>query len=179
MSTQTTETPDQAADRIEGKPQPIRQEIVEAYDSMLATVPDAEGAGYDRILEAIARAGSLAELDAPWRSSGLEELAGIPLVIRGISKIPSDFPGGLPWFLVVDAVSEPTGEPVTVTTGAINVVAQLVKAWSLGAFPLRVRPTVADRPTKSGYFPQHLEILTQPKATAAAGNGQEAEAAGK
>jgi hypothetical protein len=152
------ETPEQAADRIEGKAQPIRAEIVAAYESMLANVPDAGDSGFERILEAIAAAGDVSQLDAPWRSEGLLELAGIPLTVRGITKIPSDYPGGLPWFLVVDAVNEVTGKPLTVTTGAIGPVAQLVKGWALGAFPLKVTPRVAERPSKSGYFPMHLEV---------------------
>jgi hypothetical protein len=171
VNKQATETDEQAADRIEGKMVPLRAEVIEAYDSMLASVPDAEGEGYERILEQIAAATNPADLDSPWRSGDLAELAGIPLVIRGIRKRPSDFGGGLPWFLIVDAVNEVTGEPLVVTTGAVSVVAQLTKAYALNAFPLRVRPVVAERPTSSGYYPQRLEILTQPKATQAADGG--------
>lgn len=159
MARETTETPDQAADRIEGGPAALRPEIVASYESMLASVPDAGDAGFERILEAIANAQDKTELDAPWRSSGLEELADIPLTVRGITKIPSDFPGGLPWFLVVDAVNEESGEALTITTGAVSVVAQLTKAWAMGAFPLRVKAVVAQRPSKSGYYPVHLEVL--------------------
>lgn len=179
MATDTKETPEQQAARINGEPQPISGAVVAAYESMLATVPDAGGAGFERILEAIAQAQDVRELDAAWRSEGLAELAGIPLSIRGITKMPSEFEGGLPWFLVIEAVNEVTGEPVTVTTGAVSVVAQLVKAWSMGAFPLRARPVVAERPSSRGYYPVHLEILTQPKATAAAAEqGDQAAGAG-
>jgi hypothetical protein len=165
-----TETPEQAADRIEGGTPmvPLRAEVIEAYDSMLAAIPDAEGEGYERILEQIAQATDPADLDAPWRAGDLAELDGIPLTILGVRKRPSDFGGGLPWFLIVDAVVENTGEHVTITSGAVSVVAQLTKAYALNAFPLRVRPVVAERPTASGYYPQRLEILTQPKANAAA-----------
>lgn len=168
-----TETPDQAADRIEGKGMvPLRQEVIEAYDSMLAAIPDAEGEGYERILEQIAQATSPADLDSPWRAGDLAELAGIPLVVLGVRKRPSDFGGGLPWFLIVDAVIETTGEHVTITTGAVSVVAQLTKAYALNAFPLRVRAVVSERATASGYYPQRLEVLTQPKATAAGGGAE-------
>ena len=177
MASPSTETPEQAAARIEGAPQPVSGAIVEAYESMIATVPEAGQDGFERILEVIAQANNVADLDAAWRSRGMEELAGIPLTIRGIKKMPSDFESGLPWFLVVDGVNEVTGEPVTVTTGAVSVVAQLVKAWSMGAFPIRVRPVVAERPSRSGYYPQHLEVLSQPKANAAAANGADEPAA--
>lgn len=148
-------------------PVPVNPQVIAAYESMIASVPEAGQDGFERILEVIAQAGDVRDLDAAWRSRGLEELAGVPLTIRSIKKMPSDFDSGLPWFLVVEAVNEVTGEPVTVTTGAVSVVAQLVKAWSMGAFPLRARPVVAERPSKSGYYPQHLEILSQPLANAA------------
>jgi len=133
--------------------------VVEAYEGMIADVPEAGGDGFEAILEAIAAASSAAELDAPWRSAGLEGLANVPIVVSGIRKMPSDYPGGLPWFLVVDAAVRATGERITVTTGSVGVVAQLVKAWSLDAFPLTVVPRMAARPSRSGYYPMHLEIV--------------------
>lgn len=159
MTEQNTATPQAAESNGQGLA-PLGGQVVAAYESMLAAVPDAgDGGGYERILEQIAAAESPADLDAAWRSGDLVELAGEPLVVRGIEKVPSDFGGGLPYFLVVDAVREATGESVKITTGAVSVVAQLVRAYAMGAFPLRVRPFVAERPTKSGYYPQHLEIL--------------------
>lgn len=131
---------------------------VKAYESMLVAVPDVDSGSYERILETIARAKSLADLDAPWRSDGMAAYIDSPLVIRGIAKAPSDFKGALPWFLVVDAVTVPDGEPARFTTGSINVVAQLVKAFAMGAFPVTVIPRQADRPTKDGYYPQRLQF---------------------
>ncbi len=150
-------------------PVPIRPEVVAAYEAMIDLVPDAGGEGFDGILEQIARAGGLADLDAPWRSGGLEDYANVPLAVLAIRKMPSDFPGGLPWFLVVDAAVVETGERVTFTTGAVGVVAQLVKAHQLGAFPLVVIPRQSARPTASGYYPQHLEISRRQPAREAAG----------
>jgi hypothetical protein len=151
-------------------PVPIRPEVVEAYEAMIADVPEAGGDGFDGILAQLALAADVAALDAPWRSGGLEEWANVPLGILGIRKMPSDYPGGLPWFLVVDAAAIDSGEKVTFTTGAVGVVAQLVKAHQLGAFPLVVIPRQSARPTASGYFPQHLEIVRRQPAREAAGS---------
>lgn len=148
---------------------PIRPEVVAAYESMIATVPEAGGDGFDGILAQLADAADVAALDAPWRSGGLEEWTNVPLAILGIRKMPSDYQGGLPWFLVVDAATVESGEKVTFTTGAVGVVAQLVKAHTMGAFPLVVIPRQSARPTSSGYYPQHLEIARrQPPREAAA-----------
>jgi hypothetical protein len=128
---------------------------------MIADIPEAGGDGYASILAQLATAEHPDDLDAPWRSGGLEEFVNQPLVIRGIRKMPSDFQGGLPWFLVADAAVVATGELVSITTGAVAVVAQLAKAHALGAFPWRVIPRQSERPSARGYYPQHLEVVPQ------------------
>lgn len=140
-------------------PRAIRGDVLETYEAMIESVPEAGGEGFEGILAAIALATDVRDLDAPWRSSGLADLANQPLVLTGIRKMPSDYPDGLPWFLIADGAILSTGETIAITTGAVSVVAQLVKAWTLNAFPLRVIPRVSDRPSKSGYYPQHLEIV--------------------
>lgn len=159
----TSETQEYGAGDVvplpEGPPQVIRRDVVEAYEAMIASVPDAGQDGVDGILAAIATAVDIRDLDEPWRSAGLEKLINVPIVVTGIRKVPSSFQGGLPWFLVIDAGIVATGELTTITTGSVSVVAQLVKAHQLGAFPLRVIPRQADRPSAAGYFPQHLEIV--------------------
>ena len=133
--------------------------VIAAYEAMIETVPESGGDGMDSILEAIAQAESPDDLDAPWRSAGLEDYINVPLVIRAIRKVPSDYQGGLPWFLVADAVVVPTGELVTITTGAVAPVAQLVRAYHQGWLPWTVIPRQSDRASKSGYYPQHLEAV--------------------
>jgi hypothetical protein len=159
MANPETQTREREDEQAEVLPAPLSTGVVASYESMLASIPDAGEGGYERILELIAQADDPAELDAAWRTDDLANLAGIPLTIRSISKAPSDFQGGLPWFLIIDAVNEVTGEKLTVTTGAVSVVAQLVRAFAIGALPLRARPVVSERPTSKGYYPQHLEVL--------------------
>lgn len=142
-------------------PVPVSKQAVAAYESILSAVPDAGGEGYERILYAISKATDVTDLDAPWRTSDLEGLAGIPISVRGISKMPSTYEGGLPWFLVVDAVNEITGEPIIATTGAVSVVAQLAKAHQLGKFPLRCKVMMSERESSRGFRAQHLEMLDQ------------------
>lgn len=134
------------------------------WESMFAAVPDTTGDGVENILASLAGATSPAELDNPWRSSGLEALHDVPILVTGIRKLPSDYPGGLPYFLVVDGAIRATGEKITITTGAVSVVAQLVRAWAFeqaepgSVFPLAVIPRIAKRPSASGYFPMHLDL---------------------
>lgn len=142
----------------EDGPVVLRPDIVMAYEAMIADVPEAGGDGFEAILQAVLDAQGLQDLDAPWRSSGLEDWANLPLRITGLKRMPSDYDGGLPFFLVVQAVQPATGEIVTITTGAVSIVAQLAKAWSAGWFPLDVIPRKAARPSARGFYPMHLEV---------------------
>lgn len=140
---------------------PLRRDIVDVYEGMIATIPDAGGDGLSGILAAIAQAEDVADLDAPWRSTGMEKLINKPIRIIGLRKMPSSFAGGLPFFLVIDAGIIATGEMVTITTGAVSVVAQLAKAWQLGRIPFDCIPRQSERPSAAGYYPQHLEVIAR------------------
>lgn len=158
----TTETDARSESRAQGSEAPlvIRPEVVEAFAAMVADVPEAGADGYESILLQIAKAEDVTDLDAPWRADGLKAFIGHPLEVRGLRRMASEYAGGLPFFLIVDAADLETGELVTVTTGAVSVVAQLAKAWQLGSIPgWRVIPREADRPSSSGYYPQHLEAM--------------------
>lgn len=147
-----------AIPRNDDAPVVLRPDVVMAYEAMIADVPEAGGDGFEAILEAVARAANVSDLDAPWRSSGLEEWANLPLRITGLKRMPSDYDGGLPFFLVVEAFEGIDGQKVTITTGAVSIVAQLAKAWSAGWFPLDVIPRKAARPSARGFYPMHLEV---------------------
>src|SRR5206468_4145943 len=109
----------------------IRPDVVEAYMTLASDIPEAGGAGAESILLQIMATDDPAALDAPWRADGLRAYLGHPLRIDGLRRMPSEFAGGLPFFLIVDAADLTTGERVTVTTGAVSIVAQLAKAFSL------------------------------------------------
>lgn len=131
-----------------------------AYGSLLAAIPESGGDGLDGLLARLGAVDHPDDLDAPWRAAGMEAWLNVPLAIQGLRRVESDYAGGLAWFLAVDAAVIPTGELVTFTTGAVMVVAQLAKAYSLGAIPgWRVIPREAARPSKAGYRPQHLEVV--------------------
>jgi len=142
----------------------IRDDLVDTYTTMMLAVPEAGGEGMDNILDQLARATTVAQLDQPWRSGGLGDYRDRPIIITGMRRMPSDYTGGLGWFLVLDIVDPSTGETAVVTTGSMSVVAQLVKAWVMDAFPLAVIPRLSRKPTKDGFYPQHLDIAPRQPA---------------
>lgn len=136
----------------------VEGDVITFYEGILQEVPDAGGAGMEAILEQIAAAGNVAGLDSPWRAGGFGAYEGVPLVITDIEKMPSDFTSGLSYFLVAHGAIRATGEKVAATTGSLSIVAQLLKVHQLGGFPVLVIPRASKRPTKDGYYPQHLEF---------------------
>jgi hypothetical protein len=158
----TADTEGQTRDQADQADSPvvISKRASEALTEALMGVPPTGDDGYERLLLQLAGASDPSQLDAPWRAEGMRAYINEPLEVRGLRRIESDYEGGLPFFLVVDAASIATGELVTFTTGSVTVVAQLAKANQLGAIPgWRVIPRQADRPSERGFYPQHLEVM--------------------
>ncbi len=158
--TTATGAPNGAEQSAEPTAVVIRPEIAAMYEAMVEDIPEAGGDGVEGILVQLAQATSVDALDAPWRADGLSAYLGRPLRIESLRRMPSEYGSGLPFFLIVNAADLETGELVTLTTGAVSVVAQLAKANQLGQVPgWRVIPRQAERPSASGFYPQHLETM--------------------
>ncbi len=140
-------------------PRAVQGDVIDAYESMISAVPDAGQEGIESILRQLAAVTDPAALDTPWQAGGLADFVGRQIIVRGIRKMPSDYPGPLPWFLIIDGQDVTTGAEIHLTTGAVSVVAQLVKAFAESWLPAVFIPRVSDRPTKDGYYPMHLEVV--------------------
>lgn len=142
--------------------QAMAPSMVQRWQELAAAIPDAEGGDGDgalRIAESLFDASSPDELDQPWDSRDLAALLNVPVRIVGVRKAPSDYAHGPGFYLILDLVDLETGEKMAATTGAVGVMAQIVKAAAAGWIPLSVVLREAQRPTKAGYKPQHLEVL--------------------
>lgn len=150
-----TDTHDVAArpSKILSRLQALEAEIQPLIDD----IPDsnADDDAYVRILEQLAGAQTLEDLQAPWDSNGLQKYIDQSLLITAIRKSPSRFQGGFAHFLVLDAKTK-DGELVTTTTSSGSCVVQLVKARALGQLPLLCIPRGAL--TAQGYTAMHLEF---------------------
>jgi hypothetical protein len=157
--TTSTDTIDEAGATQLPAPIPVSGSVIAAFGAMIDAIPEA-GDGMESILLQLAQATTAAELDAPWdEASGLRDLIDERITITGARRVASDYTDGLGWFLVLDVQRIDTGELLTVTTGAVSVVAQVAKGYQIGALPLRCIPREATRPTKDGYLPIHLEMI--------------------
>lgn len=136
----------------------ISPDTIAMFAQMAMAVPDAEGSGSENIVLAILGAKSWDDLDDPWKSNKTDTLIGHTLCIKEIMRRPSSFADGLGIFLVVRGKDMDQDEDITFTTGSVSVVAQLVKAFLLNAFPLYCVLRQSERPTERGYYPHHLEM---------------------
>lgn len=137
----------------------FKAETREMFASMASMVPTSEGDGADRIVWAILNATSWDELDKPWQTGSTDELIGVEIAVDSITRHASSYADGLGVFLVVHGHRVDTSDEVVYASGSASVVAQLVRAYALSAFPLYTILRKSDRPTERGYYPHHLEVL--------------------
>ena len=133
-------------------------EALATFDEIIAKVPEAGNEAFDRILTQLFNAKTANDLDAPWKTESFRALSGHEILITDIKQLPSDYQGGLGYYLIVNYVDKETGEECVGTTGSVSIVAQLVKAYVLGALPLSATVVVSERPSKQGFYPMHLAI---------------------
>lgn len=103
------------------------------------------------IVEQIGKATSVEELLAPTATASTEDYLDLPLQVQETRWMKSSFAEGLGVFAVVDAIRLDTGDQITFSCGASNVMAKLFKAqterWDLPPVRLYKSPT----PTANGF----------------------------
>src|SRR5487761_769307 len=102
--------------------QAMAPSMVQRWQELAAAIPDAEG------------------------GDGDGALLNVPVRIVGVRKAPSDYAHGPGFYLILDLVDLETGEKMAATTGAVGVMAQIVKAAAAGWIPLSVVLREAQRP---------------------------------
>lgn len=128
--------------------------------ALIAGIPDAEGDAEQRIIEQLLNAGGIQDLNTPWESGKLSKYNGTVLTVTELSKLPSDKDQAMGYFLVLRGTIRGTGEPFVASTSSHATMAALVRLWLAEAFPVDVIPRVATKPSRNGFYPEHLEIVS-------------------
>ena len=153
MATAPAHTTDAGTDLV------LSTAVVEQFQNMVRLIPDAEEGGVSNILAQIFAAQTADDLEKPWS----DDERGIPLgrafTLLSVSKRASDFRDGLGFYLELDVIDLSTGEQTVWVTGSVSAVAQIVKAYSLGLLPINFVLVEAEKASKAGYKPQHLEVI--------------------
>ncbi len=135
------------------------RELLQQFAEMAVMIPAEDGNGAENILRSILSATTWEELSKPWQVSDIDDIIGRRLSLLRALRRPSTYAGGLGMFLVLFLQDKRTGKEYVKTTGSINIVGQVVRAYCLNSLPLEIEWVRATRPTENGYFPQHLEIF--------------------
>ena len=85
------------------------------------------------------------------------DMKGVPIEIRGFRWLPSQFDEGPAVFMVVQGTRLDTGEPVVLTTGGANVMAQLANLATRGSLVGAIREMVEGSKTRQGFTPLWLQ----------------------
>lgn len=75
----------------------------------------------------------------------------VPFTLTGVRFNRSDFGDNGPAFYALLEGADRNGEPVLVTCGARNVIAQAWKLRDMGSLPVQVEIQESERPTAAGY----------------------------
>ena len=107
-----------------------------------------------RILARKLAAMSLDELLDDGEVTGVRDILGQPFTAINVSLNNSDFEEGPGVYMLIEATLD--GKPVTLSTGAQNVMRDLCIMMHRGWLPAKVMVTEAKERTAAGYKPLHL-----------------------
>lgn len=135
---------------------------------MEAEVIDDPGEISRQIIAELLAAETDDDLEFVGTAQGWQELEGVPVEIQGFRWRPSDFTPDDPEkfhnsiYLVVFGNRMDDGEAVVLTTGSLNVCAQLSNLARRGSIPGAVRILArAEKPTKNNFYP--LRLVSTPE----------------
>lgn len=151
-----------AAKKTAARPVP---EVYRNFAQLVQQVPAGDdGTAMVGILESLVQATTYDALNAPWDVNDTEKVLDRLIIVTGIKRQASAYADGLGVFLVVSATDTETGELLTFTTGAVSVVAQLVRAYTANLFPAKGFLRQSATPSANGYYPQHFQFTGTPQA---------------
>lgn len=136
----------------------LSKTVLEQFAKMASALEAYPAGGLDSILTQIFEATSLDDYNKIFEGD-----RGLPLdtnvQISRVRYAPTDYPGGLPFYLVCDGVNLKTGEAKEFTVGATVVVGTLVRAAFNEHLPCRGFMYEAPDETKAGFTAYNWKML--------------------
>lgn len=116
---------------------------------------------YEAIIAEIMAADTIEDLLNLPEPTKLQEHTDQILELFGYRALDSDFDQGAGVYFVIGGMNLTTGEKVVITCGEQAVMAQLLRAKQMNAFPIRTVPTQASKPNRFGRHPMRLKAPGQ------------------
>lgn len=107
----------------------------------------------ERLVTAALKAETLEEIFESAEMASADDVAGIPLRVRGVQWNPSSFGEGPTFYAVLDCVDDAAQEEITVGCGSVLVLAQLIRVQELRLFPIEITFSRRTRATAAGFYP--------------------------
>lgn len=126
-----------------------------------SVVTDPQQAMLD-IIGRVLEADTISDVLGQSKATHAKDVLGEPLELHGVRFQESTLNGAGPDFYALLDVVKEDGTKDTITCGAATVMAQAYRLAELGALPLWVKITEAERETSAGFRPMALEAVPTP-----------------
>lgn len=136
----------------------VSKELIDLMRPMITAIPDAEAGSGEEILMRLLKARTIEGLEEVFK--GRELPLDVPIIITDLAKAPSDFAGGLGFYLVMNCITPHNGEQAVYNTGSGNIIGQLLALHAGDQLPVRAIARKNDKPTRDGFYPQRLHEIT-------------------
>ena len=137
---------------------------VERINDFLALAPTVADDPTESMLNAVLAASDPQEWNDLFTSKSLRDSNGATVRINAYRVNPSDFPGGLKFYLVLDVTDLETGAKGVLTCSSQMAIAQILNAEARVNLPIDVIIREKDKPTRAGFRPIHLEYIGKSEA---------------
>jgi hypothetical protein len=140
--------------------EPVSREVLLAqYGALLEQIPLAQDDDGFGLIKDILTATNWQELNRESELDNLQKYVGKTLKIIGMERRVSEIEGGMPWYLMVDAIDVASGELIKLNTSAGTPMAKMTMLHKFNNLPALVKITKTDKATRSGFYPLELEVL--------------------
>lgn len=111
------------------------------------------------IIARILNAETIEDALTPSSAPGMRDIVDVPIVVHDIRRKNGGQNPEMGFYLLAAVEIQGTGEQAVMSTGATNVVAQLLKAYQLGSFPLACKILEVESKSNPGRMVQWLVNL--------------------
>lgn len=137
----------------------LSQELIDLMMPMVSVLPDFEPGTGDDIMIRLLKAKSIEETEDVFKGRGLP--MDVPIIITDLAKAPSDYAGGLGFYIVINAITPHNGEQAIYNTGSQSILGQLLSWHAAGELPVRCIARRSTKKTRAGFYPQQLTEVTR------------------
>lgn len=146
---------------VQPSPNVTSTEVEKFLTAVMDQSVDDPAAVSTAIVASILQAKSVDEVLNRQNTVDASSVVGQRLAIRGARWMRSDLQEGPGFYALIDAAND-DGEPLLITCGSRNVMAQVYRLIELNALPCYAAIEESERATAAGYHPMSLVGRTAP-----------------